>query len=217
MSISLSSLSSRLQSDVPARNSVPSVEQYERAVTDAVADYSRRCPMERTTTLSIVNGTGSYALPSDFVRLVAIESLTDASGVIISDSGIIPISSSFKERLMVQGANLTIYPTPTYTLVRDVWYMAGHVLVDNNYPDMGEDVAAVVMLGATAKALQWQANAAALEAWQYQIGDERVSKERLAEALRMQAQEFERQFQAALKSQAGAYGSRASYAAGSYS
>lgn len=217
MSVSLSTLVSRLQSDVPARNSVPSAEQYERAVTDAVADFSRRCPMERSATLSIVSGTASYALPSDLVRLIQIESLTNASGVILSDVGIIPVSSSYSERLMVQGSNLTIYPTPEYTVDRDIWYLAGQVLDANqDYPDMDESMAGIVLLGAAAKALQWQANAAALEAWQYQIGDERVNKERLADALRAQAQEFERRFQAAAASQSGPYGSRSTYTAGSY-
>lgn len=202
MSISLSSLVSRLQSDVPARNSVPTEEQYERAVTEAVADFSRRAPMEKMSSVSVVSGTAAYAMPSDFVRLVGLESLTNASGVIINDSGIIPVSSSFSERLMVNGTTLTIYPTPTYTMERDLWYQAGYILGDDDaYADLDEAGAALVLMLATAKALGWQANAAAMEAWQYQIGDERVSKERLAEAIRNQAKEYERQYYEAVRDQ----------------
>jgi hypothetical protein len=202
MSISLSSLVSRLQSDVPARNSVPSAEQYERAVTEAVADFSRRAPVEKISSVNVVSGTAAYTLPTDFVRLVQLESLTIANGVIVNDTGIIPVSSSFSERLMVSGTTLTIYPTPTYSMERDLWYMAGYVLDNSDaYPDLDEAGAALVMMLATAKALSWQANAAALEAWQYQIGDERVSKEKLADALRAQAQDFERRYYQAVQEQ----------------
>ena len=219
MSISLSSLVSRLQSDVPARNSVPSAEQYERAVTEAVADFSQRAPMEKVSSVSVVNGTAAYTLPADFVKLIGLESLVNASGVLITDSGLVPVSSSFSERLMVNGTTLTIYPTPTYTMARDLWYMAGYILDDDAaYADMSEAEAALVMMLATAKALGWQANAAALEAWNYQIGDERVSKERLAEALRSQAQDFERRYYETVRDQkARPTGSRYRAPDGSYS
>ena len=84
MSIALSALVSRLQSDVPARNDLPSSAQYEQAIKDAVSDYSGRRPLRKLTTLSIVSGTSTYDLPDDFLKVIRLESLLSQDGVIHS-------------------------------------------------------------------------------------------------------------------------------------
>jgi hypothetical protein len=215
MSVSLSSLISRLQSAVPARNNVPSVVQYEYAVKDAVGDFSKRAPIRKETTLSFVSGVATYSLPDDFLSLVAVISQGIYGDVILGDSGIVPVSaSSLRERYSVAGLSLTVYPTPTYSASRTVQYAAKYALGEGDiYADLTDENAAVVLLKAQAIALDAQANVAAQEAWQYAIGDESVNKTGLVAALRAQAQEFESKYAAATAGTSGkrAYMSRARY------
>jgi len=213
MTASLESLVTRLQADVPARSGAPDSSQYEQAVRDAVSDFNRRAPMEKVAMLSIVSGTAAYSLPADFVRVISLQSLTEPGGVIVSGSGLIPTSATFRERYTIAGLTITFYPTPSYALARELWYAAGHVLDgDDAYPDMTSDVAGQVMLKAQAIALMLQANKAAQEAWSYQIGDERVSKEKLAAELRAQAQAAEQRYlQKVAGGGVGTIGLRADY------
>jgi hypothetical protein len=216
MSVALADLVTRLQADIPARSSVPSESQYEQCVKDAAADYSRRRKMQKMTTLNIVSGTATYDLPDDFLRLIKLERSTVMDGnVIIANEGLIPVSSTYEERHIIAGGQITFYPTPTYSQSRDLWYAAGHVLDgDEEYPDMTEDDAGIVLLKAAACALRRQANAAASgqgNVVEYQIGDERVKKSDVAGSLRSQANDMEREYLAAVEAAVGALGVRASY------
>jgi len=215
MAVSLSTLVTRLQGLVAARDSVPSSAQYQQAVEDAVADFSLRAPMAKVTAVSVVSGTAEYALPDDFLRVTKVQSLLNPSGIIISDQGIVPVSALYSESWMVSGRTITFYPTPTYNAARDVWYAAGHVLDDGSYPDLTSEHAAIALLEAQSIALLIKANQAADDAWNYAVGDERVSKERLSEALRAQAKELHERYaaQAARAGQGGggAYGTRSVY------
>jgi hypothetical protein len=201
-----------LEDDVPARNSVPSNSQYQRAVKTAVEDYSRRRSLTKLTVLSIVNGTASYDLPDDFLGVIELATLTSQDGVLVSGAGLIPVNATFEERYYITGLTITFDPTPTYTLDRDLWYKAGYALgADSAYTDMTEAVAGVVLLKAASLALGWQANAAAQEAWQYAIGDERVSKERLAAALEARALKMRDEYEEGVEAETGAVGMRAKY------
>jgi hypothetical protein len=212
MSINLSSLVSQLQSDVPARDGVPSTTQYTQSVKDAVADFSRQAPMQRVVTLNMISGTAIYDLPSDFVKAVRVASLTNPSGVIIADQGIIPVSADYNERWMVAGRKITFYPTPTYSIARDVWYAAGHVLDSGDaYPDLTGEDAAIVMLKARAIALTLKGNVAADNAWDYAIGDERVSKVRLSEQLFARAADLDAQYLVSVHAKIGVVGARSDY------
>lgn len=212
MSIPLATLVSRLETDVPARNSVPAGEQYERMVRDAVTDYSRRNPLTKLTTLSIVSGIATYDLPEGFIKIILLESLTSPDGVIVTGTGLIPVSATYNERHYIVAGQITFDPTPTYTVERDLWYAAAHVLDSSDtYDDMGEDVVGLVLLKAAAGCLQLQANSAAQEAWQYAIGDERVNKEKLAATLAAQAQEMERRYRSGIEAMIGPVGMRANY------
>ena len=102
--------------------------------------------------------------------------------------------------------------TTQYAVSRDLWYAARHVLDGGNeYPDMADEDAGVLMLKAQARCLAFQANVAAQESWQYAIGDERVNKEKLAEALRKQAAALEAEYRSAVGTSVGPVGMRSSY------
>ena len=98
MAETLANLSGRLAELVAARNGTPTSAQYDQAVRDAVADFNDRAPRTKITTLTMVAGTASYALPADFLKPIVIESLTTPDGVIISPAGLIPVSATFAER-----------------------------------------------------------------------------------------------------------------------
>jgi hypothetical protein len=215
---SLIELVTRLQEDVPARDSVPSAAQYESAVKDAVSDFSRRTGRTKITTISVISGTATYDLPGDFVKLVRLESLTTPDRVIISGDGIIPVSATWQERWTIADGKITFYPTPVYNLSRDLEYQAGWVLdASDEYLEMGEEEAGIVLLEAASKALKLQANKASQQAWQYQVGDERISKERLATELRAQSQENHSRYLEAVGKYNGLIGTRSSYNRSDYS
>lgn len=210
----LASLVTRLQSDVPARNSVPSATQYEQAVKDAVAEYSRFVPEQKIANLSIVAGTATYDLPDDFQRMIRLASLGGSGGVVVdSNNFLVPMGGlgEVNERYTINGRTITFYPTPTYTLSREYSYTAYHILNSGDYTNLTGEAAGVVMLKAQAICLILQANKAVQEAWQYSIGDERVAKERLAAEMRAQAQLLEQQFIHSAAGQRGQHGTRARY------
>lgn len=216
MAIDLETLTNRLAADVPARDGIPSADQYERCVTDAVADWSRRNSMERYVTISVVSGTATYTLPTDFLRVIRLVALGGVSDTVVTGGGaLIPVPAGFSESYTIAGQTITFVPTPTYTLERELWYAAGHVLDDDEYPYLTDDDVAVLMLLAQSKAIMLQANAASLQSYQYAFGDERVSKEKLADSLRAQAKELETQYREAATRAGGgqALGMRATYTA----
>jgi hypothetical protein len=148
----LAVLIAELQSEVPAVNSVPTVTQYTQAIKDAVAAFSRRCGLVKFAELNIVSGTASYNLPADFLKLIMLESVAGADGVIISDSGIIPISADWEETYQIVNKAITFSPTPAYSMTREYRYKMAWVLTGSSgsetYADMGEDEAQIVMIKA---------------------------------------------------------------------
>ncbi len=213
----LAEMTARLSNDVPARDNVPTSEQYQNCVTEAVADYSRRNPMRKLVDVEVTSGTASYDLPDDFLAMITFESARQYEDSLIGDEGIIPMDDDYQERVSIAGTTLTIYPTPTYSQDRELWYSAGYVLDSGEYDDLTDSDVGVIMLFAQAKALRLQANKAASDAWQYKIGDESVNKEKLASALREQADALEEQYRAEVVTIGGAgiaRGIRADYTAG---
>ena len=209
MSMTLAALVAKVTAAVPTRNGAPSADQYEGCVQDAAEDLSARMSHQKVVTLSIVAGTGSYALPSDFLRAIRIEALLATDGVLISDVGLIPVDAAWEELHTYAGQTLTITPTPVYTTSRRLWYVAGHVLDDNEaYPDMTSQEGALVALKAQALALGLQANAALREGWRYQIGDELVDKAGLAAEFSKQAAALDEVYRRAVLAAVGPYGSR---------
>lgn len=214
MSVTLADLVQRLQADVPVRSGVPSDAQYRRAIEDAVADYSRRNPMEKVSVLTIVDGTADYALPEDFLYVIKLESLWHPEGVIHSTSGLIPVSATYDETYTVAGLTMTFHPTPRYNTTRDLRYAAAHVLDGSDaYPALTEENARVVLLKAAEQALTLQARAAAIsgEMIEYQIGDERVKRASAADSLTKRAEFARSDYEAAVAAAIGPVGMRATY------
>lgn len=209
MAVSLAELVSRLESAVPARDGVPSDSQYEQAVRDAVEDYGDRNPMRKVTTLSIVSGTGTYDLPADFLRVIRLTAFTVQDGVVVTSAGLVPVGAEFQETFHVAGTQIVFYPTPGYTMARDLFYAAGYVLDESDeYADMTSDDGRIALLKAQAIALGFQANAAAGAGWKYQIGDEVVDKTALGKGLGGQADAKDGEYLAAVKRKVGSVGMR---------
>lgn len=216
MSVALDDLVARLQADVPARGGSPTEAQYENAIKDAVADYARRRPMTRITTLAITDRTASYDLPNDFLSVIALDSFSHQDGVLHSGAGLVPLSSDWNERYTVNGKSITFTPTPTYTLNRTLRYAAGHMLDDaDEYPYLTDEDVGILILKAQALALRVQAlatiTASTGEIVEYQIGDERVKKVGASQALRETATTLEHEYLDAIAAAVGPAGRRARY------
>jgi hypothetical protein len=201
--VSLASLVSRLQSDVAARNGTPSTDQYQAAIKDALASYSALSPTKKIATIPVRSGVASYSLPDDFQRLVQLTAnYTQMFGTnaIISAAGIIPLNASFKdERRTIRGRTITFSPVPAYNLDRDLEYLAGYVLDDDNNYDLDESQVGVALLKAQAICFRHLAGVAAGQAWNYTIGELTVNKTNLSKALNDHAAGLEAQYLAALK------------------
>lgn len=210
MAIALSTLVDRLELLAPARDGVPTEADYTQHVKDAVEQLSVDAPMIRLATLNVVSGTATYTLASDFLFLIGMESALNPSGIIIGDNGIIPVGDAFQEEQEITGGQITLYPTPGYTLSRDYKYSARHVLDSGSYTRLTENGARVALLYAQHLAMSQQANGMAGSGWKYQIGDEMVDKTRQADGLRNQALTLLDQYQRAIQPMKG-YGSRATY------
>jgi hypothetical protein len=208
MTILFSTLTSRLQNAVAARNSVPSTSQYEQAVRDAVNDFNSVATRLKLVMLSIQAGTAVYALPTDFVKFVSLEwvNLLEPSGVMVTGSGLVPISATFNEFNQIEGSNIRLTPTPTYTMARELWYGAGHVESGSpaQYAEMSEREARIILLLAQSIALGYQVNVASGEITSEQLGDVRVTRERIAQDLTTRAANLEKQYQSAVAKYVGA-------------
>ena len=207
MSILLSDLVERLAADVPAEDSVPSNTQYEKAVQDAVRDFSERCGLVQIAELSIVPGTATYDLPADYLKMIALESFASADGVLISAQGLIPISANWEEQHTIRNGQITFYPTPTFTMAREMRYKAAwigtdieaeeSVAADTDYETMGEREARVVLLKAQANALGKQSNALSGQTLKYSLGAVSVDKGSTVDEKRKKVDSFNSDYLAA--------------------
>ena len=207
MSILLSDLVERLAVDVPAEDSVPSNTQYEKAVQDAIRDFSEQCGLVQISTLNIVPGTATYDLPADFLKMIALESFASADGVLISAQGLIPISANWVEQHTIRNGQITFYPTPTFTMARELRYKAAwigtdieaddSVAADTDYETMSEREARIVLLKAQANALEKQSNALSGQTLKYSLGAVSVDKGSTIEEKRRKADSFNDEYLAA--------------------
>lgn len=161
----LAALVAILQSEVPAVNSTPTTAQYQQAIKDAAIEFSRRCGRGKWAELNIVSGTPTYDLASDFLSLISLEMMVGVDGVMITSSGIIPVSDDWSEEYTIRNKQITFTPTPTYTMTRDYKYKAAWILTGSSgsetYADMGDDEAQIVLIKAKGLALEKKANALA--------------------------------------------------------
>ena len=207
MTKTLAELVTELQEDVPAVDGIPSDGQYERAIKEAVADFSRQCGLEKNSTLAIVAGTASYALPDDFLKMIEFENPYDHEHeVIITSTGIIPISgmTPFEEEVTIKDKMLTIFPTPGYSMTRYLEYKSAWILAeDESYP-LTEDEAAIVMLKAKQIAFEKLSNASAASGFKYTVGNMSIDKSGVSDGYSKRMNDFESQYEAACKRYNGA-------------
>ncbi len=206
MALALTDLQARLIANVPQSNSLPATTQYQNAVKEAVADYGRRCPVTKVATIAVVAGTAAYALPADFVRIVQFPSLKQMAvqgGVLITGAGIIPLSNNYNERYAFRNGQLTIYPTPPYTMNRYLYYAAGFPLAEDTFTDLAEEEAAIALHKAGELILLVIADGVARHGWRYSLADESVDKTALTANLRDQAKAEREQYDLAIASRAG--------------
>jgi hypothetical protein len=213
MSKLLSELVVDLMEDVPAEDGVPSTTQYENAIKDAVRDFSERCGLEQIGTLNIVSGTATYDLPADFLSLITLIDMS-GDGVLISPQGLIPLSTLWCERKTIRNGQITLFPTPSYTLARVLRYKAAWIGTDigGEYPDieyetMSEREARIVLLKAQAIGLTKQANAQAGTAIKYSFGAVSEDLGGASESSRKNSNDLEREFDEACRKYNGTYGS----------
>lgn len=181
MAKTLAALVAILQSEVPAVNSTPTTAQYQQAIKDAALEFSRRCGQGKWAELNIVSGTPTYDLAADFLGLISLEMMVGADGVMISSTGLIPVSADWEEEYTIRNKQITFTPTPTYTVTRDYKYKAGWILTgtdpDQTFAEMGDEEAQIVMIKAKSLAIEKKVNAMASSGgMKYSLGAVSVDK-----------------------------------------
>jgi len=207
MTKALADMITELQEDVSAVDGVPSDAQYERAIKDAIREFSRRCGLIKNGTLEIISGTASYSLPADFLSMIEIDNpYSPEHHVIVTQSGIIPFSelNPFEEEYTIQNGTITFFPTPGYTMTRYIEYKAAWVLdVDDNYP-LTEEEAQIVMIKAKNIAFEKLSNANAGAGFRYSVGNMSVDKSGVADGYSKRLSELNGDFISACNQYNGA-------------
>ena len=190
MPVLLSDLTDRLSAAVPAVDGMPSVSQYENAVTDAVATFSTRAGNRKLQQISVVDGTAVYALADDFQNEIELTPLEEGvakyGDTLIISGQLYPASQGLYDEVhTIAGQSITFYPTPTYTAVRYFWYKAGHVLDSgNSYPDMMQTMIPIIRAQAEANIYRMiAARVARSDGWKYEFGDVKIDKSGIGKAL----------------------------------
>lgn len=171
----LAAMVADLQSEVPAVDGVPTTAQYNQAVEEAVLDFSRRCGLAKISTLAIISGTATYALPTDFLKMISVDALVGVDDVIVA-SKLIPISKDFEETFTIVNKQITFYPTPQYTMTRYFKYKAGWIATTGDYTTLGDDEAQIVLLKAKSNAKGKLMNSLAAGGMKYSLGAVSVDK-----------------------------------------
>jgi hypothetical protein len=182
--MNLSDLAARLQLAAPAYDDFPAEAQYAQAVKDAVGDLADRAPLSKTISLEVVAGQAEYALPEDFLFLVALERPASGDGVVFSTDGkLVPLKfgNQLQETHDAAGLTLTLTPTPSFDHTRVLRYAAGHTLDEvDKYPALTEGLARAALLEAQSIVLAWQAQKVTQAAWSYTETEQRVDKQKQA-------------------------------------
>ena len=208
----LSELVDRLTADVPAEDGVPSTTQYENAVKDAIRDFSERCGLEQIGTLSVVSGTAAYDLPADFLKMIYLESFAGQDVIFSAEGQLIPVPAGWSERYTIRNGRITFYPTPRYTVDRDMRYKAawtgtdtGEEYPDVDYAELGEREARIVLLKAQAIALTKQSNAQSSTSLKYSFGAVSEDLGGSSDSTRKNSNDLEREYEKACETYNGAH------------
>jgi hypothetical protein len=202
----LSDLILELQEDVPAVSGVPSDAQYERAIKDAVREFSRRCGVVKNGSIAVVSGTAAYALPADFLSMVEIEDPYDPeSNTAVTATGLIAFGAlnPFEEDYTIQNGTITFSPIPAYSMTRYFEYKAAWILETDSYA-LTEEEAQIVMLKAKQIAFDKLVNASAGAGFRYTVGNMTVDKSGVADSYSKRLYELQGEFLQACESYNGA-------------
>lgn len=202
MAMGFDELVTRLQKSVDAGDEF----DYVQAVQDAVEQLSQDVPIMTSTTLAIVSGVASYDLPADFLFVVELPGLATSDNVLLSDGGLVPLSSGFQEVYYIEGDQVRFDPVPSFTLTRTLRYAARHVLAAGVYPRLSENGARIALLYGRFLALQGKAVTAA-GGFSYRIGDEAVDKKGVGAAMQQQVDAALAAYQSAVRQLRGFAGS----------
>jgi hypothetical protein len=195
--ISHQTLIERVLAALPAVVNQPPPTYYDQAVKDAVVAFSRRLPLHGSVSISVTPGVAEYALPADFLSMIALEG-APGGGLIITDQ-LVPVSNTSGESIQIRAEALVIVPTPEYSATRRLTYNQLHTLNESlAYPYMRDMDARAVVLRATADILAQRAARAANTAVSYAVGNERVDKTDLAPRLWEAVRQTEAQYEKAI-------------------
>lgn len=214
MAKTLAALVTQLQGYVSASGGIPTSAQYEQAIKDAVSNFNDRVGFKRRASLSIVANTATYALPTDFLKMIELVTLPSNGMVTIIGSNLMlgsPGQSGLKEEWEIVNKQITFYPTPCYTGTRYLWYKAGHVLDESDtYANMDDADASLIMLKARALSLRLKADQASA-GLTYRFGDVSVQKQVTGDQTK--ATNLEKDYNDAIEKRIGVIGSRSEYRA----
>lgn len=200
----LAAMVADLQSEVPAVDGTPTTAQYNQAVEEAVIDFSRRCGLIKIGSLSIISGTATYSLATDFLKMINLDALVGIDGVIVTDR-LIPVSKDFEEEHTIVNKQITFYPTPQYTMTRYYRYKMAWVATTGDYTTLGEDEAQIVLLLAKSKCLMKIANDQAGDNIKYSFGAVSEDLGGASDTSRKNANDAEREYLDACKAYNGTY------------
>ncbi len=99
----------------------------------AVKDYSKRRPMKKRYTFSVVSGTDEYALPSGFIFPIYVPTedtyLSDDGKVRVTSSGLVPTGSilDVPEEYQIEGTKIRFVPVPQSNFDLEMTYGAAHL------------------------------------------------------------------------------------------
>jgi hypothetical protein len=160
-----------------------------------------------------VSGTGSYAMPADFLKLVSFDDIFEGSTIVQPGGKLIATNMTMQEELhWFDGANLVISPTPQYTLTRYFQYKARHVKDgSDNYSELGEEEAEIALISAQKHLLVMLSSTRAFDGFSFTFGDVRIDKSNAVKSFADAIQLLDRQFDERMKKYAPTTGVRARY------
>lgn len=205
----LTEMVEQLATLVPPMNGVPSDDQYERAIVEAIADFGRRVPRLLWATLDIVAGTATYTLPAGFQRLIGMD--PPATGPFYNNDGFLVAGiTAPNERYTITGNEIKFIPAPTYTAVRLIRYAAGMPYDAEDDVFVGLDAAheSIILLRARATAQRTQTLSGDGGGLTYRIGDVSVDKSAATQSALAQADEWDAAYNDAVRSLTGFVGRR---------
>ena len=106
---------------------------------------SQDVPIITAATIQVTAGQATYDLPADFLYEIELAGLPAQGGVIVGNSGLIPVGDGWEETHH-RGDTLRLDPVPTYTTTRTLRYAAQYVPTNGVYPRLSENGARVAML-----------------------------------------------------------------------